>query len=212
MLFNYSLQAIDPSPKKHENILEKKGKSQYNPFCNFIFTLWFWFFFSYFLFFSSYFFFFLFAKKHRKSGLEPWDTKPSKIQTIFQLSVTALAFLAFAGYLLCMIVQAIKSKGMVWNFLFDFLFCIFPSQQKKTGTTYMYPTNGGYPTTSITTSAIKKRKPFGRRRRDIFLSADNRNDTIDSIYYDSLATPDPDQMFQVMVNFAEGYVRFNHLY
>lgn len=53
--------------------------------------------------------------KFRKSGygdLEgPWNTKPSKIQTFFQISVTALAFLAFAGYLLCMIVQAIKSKG-----------------------------------------------------------------------------------------------------
>lgn len=53
----------------------------------------------------------------RKSGygdLEgPWNSKPSKIQTFFQISVTALAFLAFAGYLLCMIVQAIKSKGRV---------------------------------------------------------------------------------------------------
>lgn len=34
-----------------------------------------------------------------------------KIQKLFQFSVTALAFLAFGGYLLCMIVQAIKSKG-----------------------------------------------------------------------------------------------------
>lgn len=42
----------------------------------------------------------------------PWDSKPSKIQTFFQISVTALAFLAFAGYLLCMIVQAVKSKGI----------------------------------------------------------------------------------------------------
>jgi hypothetical protein len=47
------------------------------------------------------------------SGLEdPWEQKQSKIQTFFQLSITALAFLAFAGYLLCMIVQAIKAKGM----------------------------------------------------------------------------------------------------
>lgn len=47
------------------------------------------------------------------SGLEgPWEQKQSKIQTIFQLSITALAFLAFAGYLLCMIVQAIKAKGI----------------------------------------------------------------------------------------------------
>lgn len=45
-----------------------------------------------------------------------WDSKPSKVQTFFQLSITALAFLAFAGYLLCMIVQAIKSKGKVFTF------------------------------------------------------------------------------------------------
>lgn len=54
----------------------------------------------------------------RKSGYSdlegPWNTKPSKIQTFFQISVTALAFLAFAGYLLCMIVQAIKSKGKIF--------------------------------------------------------------------------------------------------
>lgn len=51
----------------------------------------------------------------RKTGWSsmenPWDSKPSKVQTFFQISITALAFLAFAGYLLCMIVQAIKSKG-----------------------------------------------------------------------------------------------------
>lgn len=44
------------------------------------------------------------------------DNKPTKVQKIFNFSVTALAFLAFSGYLLCMIVQAIKSKGL-WLFL-----------------------------------------------------------------------------------------------
>lgn len=39
------------------------------------------------------------------------EEKPSKIQKVLHFSLTALAFLAFAGYLLCMIVQAIKSKG-----------------------------------------------------------------------------------------------------
>lgn len=34
----------------------------------------------------------------------------SKVQTIFQSSVTALAFLAFGGYLLCLLIQALKSK------------------------------------------------------------------------------------------------------
>lgn len=39
------------------------------------------------------------------------EDKSKKIQKVFQFSITALAFLAFGGYLLCMIVQAIKSKG-----------------------------------------------------------------------------------------------------
>ncbi|XP_074037718.1 uncharacterized protein [Leptinotarsa decemlineata] len=34
----------------------------------------------------------------------------SKVQTIFQISVTALAFLAFGGYLLCLLIHAIKGK------------------------------------------------------------------------------------------------------
>lgn len=40
------------------------------------------------------------------------DSKGDKkgIQSIFQISVTTLAFLAFGGYLLCLIVQAIKGK------------------------------------------------------------------------------------------------------
>lgn len=50
---------------------------------------------------------------------ETWvEEKPGKIQKIFQLSVTALAFLAFGGYLLCMIVQAIKSKG--WSLSIEY--------------------------------------------------------------------------------------------
>ncbi|XP_022227357.2 uncharacterized protein LOC111077393 [Drosophila obscura] len=42
------------------------------------------------------------------------EPKPSKLQTLFQVSITALAFLSFGGYLLCLIVQAIKSKGTTY--------------------------------------------------------------------------------------------------
>lgn len=42
-----------------------------------------------------------------------YDESSGKLQKLFQFSITALAFLAFGGYLLCMIVQAIKSKGKV---------------------------------------------------------------------------------------------------
>lgn len=74
------------------------------------------------------------------------DQKPSKIQSFFQLSITALAFFAFGGYLLCMIVQAIKSKG----------------------TTYYHPS--AFPMTNAQSPGIqlKKRRPsFGRRKRNV---------------------------------------------
>uniref|UniRef100_A0A182WM94 Uncharacterized protein n=1 Tax=Anopheles minimus TaxID=112268 RepID=A0A182WM94_9DIPT len=64
---------------------------------------------------------------------------PLKMQNTVD-SITGLAFLAFAGYLLCMIVQAIKR------------------------TTYYHPTITG---TATLSSVIKKRKPFMRRKRDL---------------------------------------------
>ncbi|XP_040157509.1 uncharacterized protein LOC120897004 [Anopheles arabiensis] len=103
----------------------------------------------------------------RSSSVEPWNTKPSKVQTIFQVSITGLAFLAFAGYLLCMIVQAIKSKG----------------------TTYYHPTITGSATLA---SAIKKRKPFMRRKRDL-------------TYISPLDAYDAAQLHQMLVTFAEAY-------
>lgn len=81
-------------------------------------------------------------KTYQLEKSEPWeDQKPSKVQTVFQLSITALAFLAFGGYLLCMIVQAIKSKG----------------------TTYYHPSM-----MPMTLASQKKKRPsYGRKKRDI---------------------------------------------
>lgn len=50
-------------------------------------------------------------KTYHEHGMWKDSGESGKIQKLFQFSVTALAFLAFGGYLLCMIVQAIKSKG-----------------------------------------------------------------------------------------------------
>uniref|UniRef100_A0A182IP27 Uncharacterized protein n=1 Tax=Anopheles atroparvus TaxID=41427 RepID=A0A182IP27_ANOAO len=99
----------------------------------------------------------------RRSGVEPWNSKPSKVQTIFQISITGLAFLAFAGYLLCMIVQAIKSKG----------------------TTYYHPTISG---TATLSSTIKKRRPFKRRKRQTlpYVTADNAGAPLDAYDADQL--------------------------
>lgn len=71
------------------------------------------------------------------------DEKPSKLQTLFQISITALAFLSFGGYLLCLIVQAIKSKG----------------------TTYFHPVATA--TTTTTNGSVKRIKIYRRSKRDV---------------------------------------------
>lgn len=72
--------------------------------------------------------------------------KESKISNIFSMSVTTLAFLAFGGYLLCLIVQAVKAKQG----------SAYPTQQ---------------PTTLFVSAGLKKKPQaqfasYGRRRRD----------------------------------------------
>ncbi|KAK9870010.1 hypothetical protein WA026_006105 [Henosepilachna vigintioctopunctata] len=60
------------------------------------------------------------SKNPSRGGYEHYDyeehdsKKGSKkgIENFFQLSITALSFLAFGGYLLCLIVQTIKGKQM----------------------------------------------------------------------------------------------------
>ncbi|CAH2041471.1 unnamed protein product, partial [Iphiclides podalirius] len=73
----------------------------------------------------------------------------SKISNIFSMSVTTLAFLAFGGYLLCLIVQAVKSK-QAYN----------PATMA--------------PSTFLVNAGIKKPQSqfasYGRKRRDIELS------------------------------------------
>ncbi|XP_045479778.1 uncharacterized protein LOC123684529 [Harmonia axyridis] len=52
--------------------------------------------------------------EHEHYEYEEHETKKGgkEMKNFFQLAITALAFLAFGGYLLCLIVQAIKSKHM----------------------------------------------------------------------------------------------------
>jgi len=77
------------------------------------------------------------------------------------------------------------------------------------GTTYYHPTMSS----SQSSAAVKKRKPsFGRRRRDVILSADNRNDTLASISEeDMLAEPAPEQIYQVLLSMSEGFVKYQNL-
>ncbi|XP_073827871.1 uncharacterized protein [Musca autumnalis] len=86
-----------------------------------------------------------YAPSHPGGGYAPshhesWqEEKPSKLQILFQISVTALSFLSFGGYLLCLIVQSIKSKG----------------------TTYFHP----MASTAATMTNVKRIKVYRRSRR-----------------------------------------------
>lgn len=55
---------------------------------------------------------------------------------------------------------------------------------------------------------LRKRRPIGRRKRDVFLSADNRNGT--QLFNDNGAFIDPAEMYTLMIQGAEDYTKFYH--
>ncbi|XP_030022864.2 uncharacterized protein LOC115442044 [Manduca sexta] len=106
--------------------------------------------------------------------------KESKISNIFSMSVTTLAFLAFGGYLLCLIVQAVKAK-----------------QNYNTG--FQVP----QPTTFFVSSGLKKKPSpqfasYGRRKRDIRI-----DNTIREIELP------PEKLFDALVQLCEGYANWS---
>ncbi|XP_075977264.1 uncharacterized protein LOC142977319 [Anticarsia gemmatalis] len=110
-----------------------------------------------------------------------YKKEESKISNIFSMSVTTLAFLAFGGYLLCLIVQAVKAKQ---NYS-----AVMPT-----------PTQ---PTTFFVSAGIKKRPQpqftsYGRRRRDNRLRR-------------SLQVFDvpPEQLFSALLQVCEGYAKWS---
>lgn len=109
------------------------------------------------------------------------------IQSIFQISVTTLAFLAFGGYLLCLLVQAVKGKNMMMMEM----------------TTTMAPTAAFFRPTRRrrrrpTRRPVKLQRPtrqtYGRKpreKRDVWPEAD------------------PDSMYHVLVHLSEAYARYH---
>lgn len=112
-----------------------------------------------------------------------WKTGSySKISNIFSMSVTTLAFLAFGGYLLCLIVYAIRQKQM-----------------------YM-PATTMQPATFFVSAGIKKRPQtqfaaYGRSRRE---NRDARN-------LKQIDLP-PEQLFSALMHLCEGYVKWSDRY
>lgn len=103
----------------------------------------------------------------------------SKISNIFSMSVTTLAFLAFGGYLLCLIVQAVKAKQS-YN-------ASIPSTQP----------------TFFVSAGIKKRPQaqfasYGRRRREKRLSRSLK-----------MVDMPPEQLFGALLQVCEGYAKWS---
>ncbi|XP_013191478.1 uncharacterized protein LOC106135662 [Amyelois transitella] len=110
--------------------------------------------------------------------------KESKISNIFSMSVTTLAFLAFGGYLLCLIVQAVKAKEQ-------------------------YAAAAGSQTTLVVNSAIKKRPQiqsqfqpqfasYGRKKRNVRQQRSLKNLDLS-----------PDELFSALLQFCEGYAKWS---
>lgn len=121
------------------------------------------------------------------------EEKPSKVQKIFQLSVTTLAFLAFGGYLLCMIVQAIKSKGT--TYFHPALMPMVSTGGAGTGT-------GTEGISQISQISIRKRRPVRHRRAAA-------NGTSTATGDERLAGPSPEELYKILVLAAEGYVKMS---
>ena len=59
---------------------------------------------------------------------------------------------------------------------------------------------------------LRKRRPIGRRKRSIFISAENRNAT--HLLEDEIelaASPDPAEMYYAMIQCAEDYTKFYYI-
>lgn len=103
----------------------------------------------------------------------------TKISSIFSMSVTTLAFLAFGGYLLCLIVQAVRSKQNI------------------------SPPAVPQPTFFVSSGIKKRPKPqfasYGRRKRD------NRS----TKKSDADINIPPEKLFAALLQLCEGYVKWS---
>ncbi|XP_023310241.1 uncharacterized protein LOC111691502, partial [Anoplophora glabripennis] len=111
--------------------------------------------------------------------------KSSSIQSIFQISVTTLAFLAFGGYLICLLVQAVKGKNNNYQTTATQIMSAIISQQIRR----KRPTSAPYRRKTTTSYSYWKRRP--RPKREILTDLD-----VDSMYYS-------------LINLSEGYTRYH---
>lgn len=111
------------------------------------------------------------------------------VQKIFQLSVTSLAFLSFGGYLLCLIVQAIRGKQNAEN-------TTAATQQQILAAL-------------IRNQAV--RRPYRRRRPNNRLRNRNQNKRRPVRQKRDVAWPnaDPENLYYALVSLSEAYTNYH---
>ncbi|KAK5643670.1 hypothetical protein RI129_007515 [Pyrocoelia pectoralis] len=114
-------------------------------------------------------------------GHDDYGEKDKKdTSTIFQFSVTALSFVAFGGYLLCLIVQAIRAKNAA-----------------TTTTTTMAP-GGNFAT------LLRPGRPFGQQ-----LPSRIPRPGFDRYKRQAQPSIDSDNMYEALLILAEGYSKYH---
>ncbi|XP_017775501.1 PREDICTED: uncharacterized protein LOC108561897 [Nicrophorus vespilloides] len=139
-------------------------------------------------------------KRGDYGGVESADGKKG-MQSVFQMSVTTLAFLAFGGYLLCLIVQSLKGKG-------------------KKVVMMMIPVSSTM--ASVTMANLRRRRR--RRRRPLKIrrprpkrethsdpeTDEDEDDIVDDEGRDDFAPDvDPHYMFDALVHLSEAYTQYH---
>lgn len=138
--------------------------------------------------------------QHEDSNSKKSGGKKS-IQSIFQISVTTLAFLAFGGYLLCLIVQAIKGKHNNYNMMDTNQLMAYIARPTRRPVRRRPPIRRKRPTR-------RRRKPAKRPSRN---RKTNKKGKFGSVRTKREAWPnvDSENMYQTLTILAESYVHYH---
>lgn len=134
---------------------------------------------------------------HEDSGDSKKSGKKS-VQSIFQLSVTTLAFLAFGGYLVCLIVQAIKGKQSYEMDAEEVVQYLINRPTRRRPVIRRTPPRRKRPLRRRTTKRpsryrrpSRQKKPVRRQRREVWPDAD------------------PEKMYRALVSLSEAYTHYH---
>lgn len=136
---------------------------------------------------------------HEDSNSKKSGGKKS-IQSIFQISVTTLAFLAFGGYLLCLIVQAIKGKQNYYNMMDTNQLMAYIARPTRRPTRRRPP--------------IRRKRPTRRKRPSTKRPPRNRKTNKKNKYSnrskrEAWPNVDSESMYQALTMLAESYTHYH---